>query len=60
MILSIVKDLFKSFEGIRRSVIVLVGSERGLIVDLARLRKENYIRCQISSAKIILVRFHKK
>ena len=41
MILSIVKDLFKSFEGIRRSVIVLLGSERGLIVDLARLRKEN-------------------
>ena len=41
MILSIVKDLFKSFESIRRSVIVLVGSERGLIVDLARLRKEN-------------------
>ena len=41
MILSIVKDLFKSFQGIRRSVIVLVGSERGLIVDLACLRKKN-------------------
>ena len=41
MILSIVKDLFKSFEGIRRSVIVLVGSERRLIVDLSLLRKEN-------------------
>ena len=41
MILSIVKDLFKSFEGLSRSVIVLVGSERGLIVDLACLGKRN-------------------
>ena len=60
MILSIVKDLFKSFEGLSRSVIVLVGSERGLIVDLACLRKKYLIRCQISSSKIILVRFYKK
>ena len=54
------KDLFKSFEGLCRSVIVLVVSDRGLIVDLAGLRKKYLIRCQISSSKITLVRFHKK
>ena len=59
MILSIVKDWFIRFEGLRRSVTVPVGSERGLIVDLACLRKKNSIRCQISSSKTILVRFHK-
>ena len=53
------KDLFKYFEGLCRSVIVLVGSDRGLIVDLAGLRKKYLIRCQISSSKITLVRFHK-
>ena len=54
------KDLFKYFEGLCRSVIVLVGCDRGLIVDLAGLRKKYLIRCQISSSKITLVRFHKK
>ena len=54
------KDLFKYFEGPCRSVIVLVGSDRGLIVDLGGLRKKYLIRCQISSSKVILVRFHKK
>ena len=42
-----------------RSVIFLVGSDRGLIVDLAGLRKKYLICCQISSSKITLVRFHK-
>ena len=60
MLLRIVKNLFKLFEGLRRSVRVLVGFEKGLIVDLACLRKKNLIRSQISSSKIILVRFHKK
>ena len=58
MIISIVKDWFVRFEGLRRSVTVLVGSERGLSVDLACLRKKNLICCRISSSKIILVRFH--
>ena len=40
MIISIVKDWFKRFKGLRRSVTFLVGSERGLIVDLACLRKK--------------------
>ena len=59
MIFSIVKDLFKLFEGLCRSVIVLVGSTGVLIVDLAGLRIKYLIRCQISSSKIILVLFHK-
>ena len=39
---------------------VLVGSNRGLIVGLAGLRKKYLIRCQVSSLKIILLQFHKK
>ena len=54
------KDLFKKFEGLCRSVLVLVDSYRGIIVDLAGLRKKYLISCQISSSKFILVRFHKK
>ena len=57
---SAVKDLFNSIEGLRRSVIVLVASDRGLIVDIAGLSKKYLIRCQISSSKIVFVRFHKK
>ena len=38
---------------------VLVDSTGGLIVDLGGLRKNYLIRCQISSSKVILVRFHK-
>ena len=45
MIFSIVKDLFKSFEGLCRSVIALIGSTGGLIVDLGGLRKKYLIRC---------------
>ena len=55
-----VKDLFNGTEGLRRSVIFLVGSDTGLIVDLAVLSKKYLIRCQISSSKIIFVRFHEK
>ena len=40
MILSLVKDLFKSLEGLLRSVLVLLGSERELIDDVAGLRKK--------------------
>ena len=40
MIISIVKDWFIQFEGLSRNVSVLVGSESGLIVDLACLRKK--------------------
>ena len=37
-----------------------MGSSRGLIVDLGGLRKKYLIRCQISSSKVVLGRFHKK
>ena len=57
---SAVKNLFNRIEGLHRSVTVLLGSVRGLIVDLAGLSKKYLIRCQISSSKIIFVRFHKK
>ena len=60
MIFSIVKDLFKGFEGLCRSVILLVGSTGGLIVDLGGLSKKYLTRCQISSSKFIILRFHKK
>ena len=59
LIFSIVKDLFKYFEGLCRSAIVLVSSTEGLISDLGGLRKKYLIRCQIWSSKVILVRFHK-
>ena len=36
------------------------GSTGGPIVDLGSLRRKYLIRCQISSSKVILVRFHKK
>ena len=52
MIYSLVKDLFKRFEGLCRSVIVLVGSTGGLIVDLGGLRKKYLLRCQNSSSKL--------
>ena len=60
MIFSIAKDLFKGFEGLGRSFISLIRSTGGLIVDLGGLRKKYVIRCQISSSKVFLVRFHRK
>ena len=60
MIFGIVKDLFKSIEVLCRSVIILVGSERGLIVHLGGIRKRYLVRCQISRPKMILVQFHEK
>ena len=40
MIFGIVKDLFKSIEVLCRSVIILIGSERGLIFHLGDIRKK--------------------
>ena len=48
MIFSIVKELFNSFEGLWSGVIILVGSERLLIDDVAGLRKRYLTCCQIS------------
>ena len=60
MIFCIVKDLFKSIEVPCRSVIILVGSERGLIVHLGGIRKKYLVCCRISRPKMMLVQFHEK
>ena len=39
-------------------MIILVGSEAGLIFDLGRLQKKYSARSQISSSKSELVQFH--
>ena len=39
-------------------MIILVGSEAGLIFDLGRLQKKYSARCQISSSKSELLQFH--
>ena len=41
-------------------MIILVGSEAGLIFDLGRLQKKYLARCHISSSKSELVQFHEK
>ena len=41
-------------------MIILVGSEAGLIFDLGRLQKKYLARCQISSSKSELVQIHEK
>ena len=43
MIFGIVKDLFKSIEVLCRSVIILVGSERGLICHLGGEKSTYYL-----------------
>ena len=35
-----------------------MGSDKGLFVDLAGMKKKYLIRCQISSSKNIRVHFH--
>ena len=60
MTFSLVKDLFKWIEVLRRSVIILVGSEVEIISDIGDLRKKYLARCQISSSKNTLLQFHEK
>ena len=59
MTFSLVKDLFKWIEVLRRSAIILVGSEAEIISDIGDLRKK-YLTRQISSSKNTVVQFHKK
>ena len=47
-VFNLVKDLFKSIEGLGRSVTVRVQSEGEWIFDLGGIRKNYLIRCQIS------------
>ena len=51
LLFNLVKDLFKWFEGLRRSVTVRVQSEGERIFDLGAIRKKYSIRCQISRSK---------
>ena len=60
MTFSLLKDLFKWIEGLRRSVIILVASEAEIISNIGDLRKKYLARCQISSSKNTLVQFHEK
>ena len=51
LVFSLVKDLFKWIEGLRRSVTVRVQSKGERIFDLGAIRKKYSICCQISRSK---------
>ena len=57
---NLVKDLFKWFEGLGRSVTVQVQSEGERIFDLGGVRKKYLIRCQISRSKTLYIVFQHK
>ena len=57
---NLVKDLFKSIEGLGRSVTVWVQSERERIFDLGGIRKKYLMRCQISRSKTRYIVFQHK
>ena len=60
LVFNLVKDLFKWFEGLRRSVNVQVQSDRERIFDLGDIRKKYSIRCQISRSKTGYIAFQHK
>ena len=60
MTFKLVKDLFKWIKVLSRSVIILVGFEAEIILDIGDLRKKYLTRCQISSSKNTLLQFHEK
>ena len=60
LVFNLVKDLFKWFEGLRRSVTVRVQSDRERIFDLGGIRKKYSIRCQISRSKTSYIVFQHK
>ena len=51
LVFNLVKDLFKWIEGLRRSVIVRVQSDRERFFNLGGIRKKYSIRCQIFRSK---------
>ena len=51
LLFNLVKDFFKWIEGLGRSVIVRVQSDRERIFDLGCIRKKYSIRCQILRSK---------
>ena len=60
LLFNLVKDLFKSIEGQRRSVTVRVQSEGEIIFDLGAIRKKYFICCQISRSKSRYIVFQHK
>ena len=60
LVFNLVKDLFKWFEGLGRSVTVRVQSESERIFDLGGIRKKYSIRCQISRSKTRYIVFQHK
>ena len=60
LLFNLVKDLFKWFEGLRRSVTVWVQSDRERIFDLGVIRKKHSIHCQISRSKTSYIVFQHK
>ena len=60
LLFNLVKDLFKSIEGLRRSVTVQVQSEGERIFDLGAIRKKFSIRCQIWRSKTRYIVFQHK
>ena len=59
-LLNLVKDLFKYFEGLVRSVTTRVQSDRKRIFDLGDIRKKYLIRCQTSRSKTRYIVFQHK
>ena len=60
LLFNLVKDLFKSIEGLRRSVTVRVQSEEERVFDLGAIRKKYSIRCQIWHSKTRYIVFQHK
>ena len=60
LLFNLVRDLFKSIEGQRRSVTVRVQSEGERIFDLGAIRKKYSIRCQIWRSKTRYIVFQHK
>ena len=60
MFFNIVKDLFKSIEGLSRGGKVQLGSKADGIIDLGGLRQKYLTRYQISSSKCFLYTVYQK
>ena len=60
LLFNLVKDLFKWFWGLGRSVTVRVESEKRIFFDLGGLQKKYSIRCQISRSKTRYIVFQHK
>ena len=60
LLFNLVKDLFKTIEGLGRSVTVRVQYERERIFELGCIRKKYSIRCQISHSKTRYIVFQHK